>query len=162
MTPASRSDTPPGPASRTPNPVSTSPGSIPMTRKPGAALGGRDGVDDLVGDVVVGVNGLNVVLLLQGLHQSQDSVSVLALRADRGERHHAHFGFQDGDLPLLQGPAHRLHFIRSGGEGGVGRVVAWVGGRATAGAPPPPGAPPAPFGGALLVGLAGQLPGALL
>src|SRR5678816_1337654 len=63
MTPASTTVTPPGSASSTPNPVATSPGSTPMTRR---TLGRGDGVDDLVGDVVVGVNGLDVVLLLEG------------------------------------------------------------------------------------------------
>src|SRR5215471_13870214 len=95
MTPASATTTPPATASSTPNPVATRPGSTPMIlsacapglaalaagpgpaagagRRPGggpsepSSLRGGDGVDDLVGDVVVRVHGLDVVLLLEGL-----------------------------------------------------------------------------------------------
>src|SRR3981189_168446 len=76
MTPASRTVTPPAVTSSTPNPVATSPGSTPMTR---SALGRGDGVDDLVGDVVVGINGLDVVLLLEGLDQPQHRRGLLTL-----------------------------------------------------------------------------------
>src|SRR5260370_18840855 len=76
MTPASRTVTPSAPASSTPNPVATSPGSTPMTR---SALGRGDGVDDLVGDALVGVNGLDVVLLLEGLDEPQHRHGLLAL-----------------------------------------------------------------------------------
>src|SRR5262245_57719522 len=87
MTPDSSTTTPPGPASSTPNPVLTRPGSIPMTRSTPpargnpAALASRrgDGFDDLVGDVVVGGDGLYVVLLLQRLDQPQHRRGVLAL-----------------------------------------------------------------------------------
>src|SRR5215475_5872016 len=91
MTPASRTATPPAAASSTPNPVATSPGSTPMTRR---ALGRGDGVDDLVGDVVVGVHGLDVVLLLQGLDQPQHRRGLLALDLHRGLRHHVHPRFE--------------------------------------------------------------------
>src|SRR4029434_5215880 len=74
MTPESTTVTAPGAASRTANPVATSPGSRPMTR---SALGRGDGVEDLVGDVVVGVDGLHVVLFLEGLDQSQHGGGVL-------------------------------------------------------------------------------------
>src|SRR5262244_4289055 len=85
ITPDSITVTTPGAASMTPNPVATSPGSTPMTRR---ALGRGDGVDDLVGDVVVGVNGLDVVLLLEGLDEPQDRGGLLALHPHRGLGHH--------------------------------------------------------------------------
>src|SRR6266568_6537482 len=89
-TPASTTVTAPGPASRIPKPVSTSPGSTPITRTP---LGRGDGVEDLVGDVVVGIDGLDVVLLLERLDQPQHRGGVLAL--------HPHGGLGDhGDLRL--------------------------------------------------------------
>src|SRR5215468_7917517 len=95
MTPASTTATPPGAASRTPNPVATRPGSTPMIRRrspgpgPGRPTSRRgDGVDDLVGDVVVGVDGLDVVLLLEGLDQPQHRCGVLALHAHGGLGHH--------------------------------------------------------------------------
>src|SRR5512132_859501 len=87
ITPASTTVTPPGPTSSTPNPVATSPGSTPMTRR---ALGRGDGVDDLVGDVVVGIHGLDVVLLLEGLDQSQHRRGLLTLYLHGGLRHHVH------------------------------------------------------------------------
>src|SRR5262245_58724242 len=99
ITPDSTTLTPPGPSVRTPKPVAVTPGSTPMTvrgRAPGslcqlfpnALLGRGDGVDDLVGDVVVGMDGLHVVLLLQGFDEPQDGGGVLALHTDRGLRHH--------------------------------------------------------------------------
>src|SRR6185295_12709011 len=98
MTPASRTVTPPGPISSTPNPVATSPGSTPMTR---SALGRGDGVDDLVGDIVVGVYGLDVVLLLEGFDQPQHRRGLLALHLHCRLRHHVHPRLDDRHpLPL--------------------------------------------------------------
>src|SRR5215475_5170225 len=83
MTPDSITVTTPGAASTTPNPVATSPGSRPMTRR---ALGRGDGVEDLVRDVVVGVDGLHVVLLLERLDESQHRGRVLAFHPHGGLR----------------------------------------------------------------------------
>src|SRR5512147_3292281 len=113
MTPASRTATPPTPASSTPNPVAMSPGSTPMTR---SALGRGDGVDDLVGDVVIGVNGLDVVLLLEGLDQPQDRRGLLALHLHRGLRHHVDPRLEHRHALPLEGLANRLHFIRIRGD----------------------------------------------
>src|SRR4026208_21373 len=113
MPPASRTAPPPPPASSTPNPVATSPGSTPMTR---SALGRGDGVDDLVGDVVVGVYGLDVVLLLQGLDQPQHRRGLLALDLHRGLRPRVHPRLEHGHPLPLQRLAHQLHFIRTGGD----------------------------------------------
>src|SRR2546426_2745555 len=73
-TPAATTITAPGPASRIPKPVSTSPGSTPITRTP---LGRRDGVEDLVADVGVRIDGLDVVALLERLDQPQHGGGVL-------------------------------------------------------------------------------------
>src|SRR5437870_13700475 len=114
MTPASTTTTPPGRASRTPKPVAMSPGSTPMTRRawPASGLGGGDSGDDFVGDVVVGVDGLDVVLLLDGLDQAQNRGGVLALDAHEGLGHHVDLRFQNRDTVPLQRLAHRLDLIR--------------------------------------------------
>src|SRR5712691_13267515 len=113
MTPASRTTTPPAPASSTPNPVATRPGSTPMTR---SALGRGDGVDDLVGDVVVGIHGLDVVLLLEGLDQPQHRRGLLTLYLHGGLRHHVHPRFDHRHPLPLERLADRLHFIRTRGD----------------------------------------------
>src|SRR5262249_51142858 len=112
MTPDSTTVTTPGAASTTPNPVATSPGSRPMTRR---ALGRGDGVEDLVRDVVVGVDGLNVVLLFEGLDEPQHSRGILALDADGGLGDHGRLRFEYGYPLVLEGGAHRFHFIRRRG-----------------------------------------------
>src|SRR5262245_47827775 len=90
ITPASITATSPPPASMMPKPVSVSPGSTPITRSGLAARGsgGADGVEDVVRDVVVRVDGLNVVLLLQRLDEPQDRGGVLALDSHGGLRQH--------------------------------------------------------------------------
>src|SRR5215472_17190649 len=113
MTPDSTTVTTPGAASTTPNPVAMSPGSRPMTRR---ALGRGDGVEDLVGDVVVGVDGLDVVLLFEGLDEPQHGGRVLALDAHGGLGHHGRLRFEYGDPLVLEGGAHRLHFIKRRGD----------------------------------------------
>src|SRR3546814_5434170 len=50
--------------------------------------GGGDGVEDLVGDVVVRVDGLHVVLLLERLDEAEHRGRVLAVHLDRRLRHH--------------------------------------------------------------------------
>src|SRR6185369_6382075 len=105
MTPESTTVTAPGRASRTANPVATSPGSRPMTR---SALGRGDGVEDLVGDVVVGIDGLHVVLFLEGLDQSQHRGGILAFHPHRGLGDHGRLRLDDGNPLDLQSLAHRL------------------------------------------------------
>src|SRR5712691_13438939 len=112
-TPASTTVTAPGPASRIPKPVSTSPGSTPITRTP---LGRRDGVEDLVGDVVVGIHGLDVVLLLERLDQPQHRRGLLTLYLHGGLRHHVHPRFDHRHPLPLERLADRLHFIRTRGD----------------------------------------------
>src|SRR5215467_2135640 len=113
MTPDSTTVTTPGAASTTPNPVAMSPGSRPMTRR---ALGRGDGVEDLVGDVVVRVDGLDVVLLFERLDEPQHGGRVLALDAHGGLGDHGRLRFEDRYPLVLEGGAHRLHFIRRGGD----------------------------------------------
>src|SRR6266702_6947589 len=112
-TPASTTVTAPGPASRIPKPVSTSPGSTPITRTP---LGRRDGVEDLVGDVVVGIHGLDVVLVLERLDQPQHGGGILAFHSYRGLGDHGGLRLEHGQPFGLEGLAHRLHFIRGRGD----------------------------------------------
>src|SRR5262249_43811162 len=113
MTPDSTTVTTPGAASTTPNPVATRPGSRPMTRR---ALGRGDGVEDLVGDVVVRVDGLDVVLLFERLDEPQYGGRVLALDAHGGLGDHGRLRFENGYPLVLEGGAHRLHFIRRGSD----------------------------------------------
>src|SRR5712691_2108408 len=112
-TPAATTVTAPGPASRIPKPVSTSPGSTPITRTP---LGRRDGVEDLVGDVVVGIDGLDVVLLLERLDQAQHGGGVLAFHPHRGLGDHGGLCLEHRHSLGLERLAHRLHFIRGSGD----------------------------------------------
>src|SRR6266542_1349640 len=89
ITPASATATPADPDSSTPKPVAMSPGSTPITR---STLGGGNGVENFVGDIVVGVDGLDVVLLLEGFDQPHHRRGVLALHAHRGLRDHVQLG----------------------------------------------------------------------
>src|SRR5262245_39185445 len=113
ITPASATTTPAEEASSTPYPVAASPGSTPMIRRvePFTCSGRGDGVDDLVGDVVVGVHGLDVVLLLEGLDEPQHGRGILALHAHGGLGHHVDLGLEHGHTRALEGLADRLHFI---------------------------------------------------
>src|SRR3989442_9477616 len=113
ITPASSTVTAPGAASRTAKPVATSPGSTPITRTP---LGRRDGVEDLVGDVVVGIDGLDVVLLLERLDQPQHGGGVLAFHPHRGLGDHGGLRLEHRQSLGLERLAHRLHFIRGSGD----------------------------------------------
>src|SRR5262245_57390001 len=110
MTPVSRTVTRAGPAAITPYPVATSPGSIPRTRDVELCSGSRDGLEDLVRNVVVGVHGLDVVQLLQSLDQLHHGVRVLALDAHRRLWHERDLGVDHGDLLLFQRASHRVHF----------------------------------------------------
>src|SRR6266536_2815792 len=87
----------------------------PSRPSPTASRGG-DGVDGFVGDVVVGMDRLDVVLLLENLDQPQHRCRILALHPDRGLRHHVDLGLHDRNPLALQRLAHRLHFIRSRGD----------------------------------------------
>src|SRR6266508_5279172 len=109
ITPASATATPADPASSTPKPVAMSPEYTPNTR---STLGGGNGVENFVSDVVVGVDGLDVVLLLEGFDQPHPRRGVLALHAHRGLRDHVHLGFEHRHALALKRLANRLHFIR--------------------------------------------------
>src|SRR6266481_1653022 len=111
ITPTSRTVTAPGAASRTAKPVATSPGSTPITRKP---LGRGDGVEDLVGDVVVGIDGLDVVLLLERLDEPQHGRGILALHPHGGLGHHGDLRLDDREPLRLERVPHGVHFIRRG------------------------------------------------
>src|SRR6266508_3485794 len=113
ITPTSRTVTSPGAASRTAKPVATSPGSTPITRKP---LGRRDGVEDLVGNVVIGINGLDVVLLLERLDEAQHGGGVLSLHPHGGLRDHGDVRLEHRQPLRLERLAHGIHFIRCGGD----------------------------------------------
>src|SRR5713101_3694420 len=113
ITPASRTVTAPGAASRTPKPVATSPGSTPITRTP---LGRGDGVEDLVGNVIVGIDGLDVFLLLQRLDEPQHGGGVLALHPHGGLGDHGSFRLEHRHPLRFERVAHRLHFIRRSGD----------------------------------------------
>src|SRR5207244_12271338 len=93
MTPAPRTSIPPGPDSRTANPVPTRPGSMPTTRAgwPPDGRSDRDGLHDLVRDVVVTVDRLDVVQFLQRLDEAQPLGSVLSLPSYRRLRNEGHF-----------------------------------------------------------------------
>src|SRR5262249_46958785 len=85
MTPASRTSMLLEPDSRTAKPVPTRPGSMPTTRAgwPPDGRSDRDGLHDLVRDVVVTVDRLDVVQFLQRLDEAQHLGSVLALPSHR-------------------------------------------------------------------------------
>src|SRR5438128_12268994 len=112
-TPAATTVTAPGPASRIPKPVSTSPGSTPITRTP---LGRGDGVEDLVGDVVVGIDGLDVVLLLERLDEPQHGRGILALHPHGGLGDHGDVRLEHRQPPRLERVAHGVYIIRRGGD----------------------------------------------
>src|SRR5512132_2939679 len=117
MTPVARTLTPPGPGSMRPYPVATSPGSMPRTRVPGGSRSGsRYRLEDVVGYVVVRVDGLNVVELLQRFDQAHDRGRVLAFHPDRGLRHVGHLALEHRNGRLLQRLAHRFHLSRRGGD----------------------------------------------
>src|SRR2546427_4903245 len=113
ITPTSRTVTAPGAASRTAKPVATSPGSTPIARKP---LGRGDGVEDLVGDVVVGIDGLDVVLLLERLDEPQHGRGILALHPHGGLGDHGDVRLEHRQPLRLERVAHRVHIIRRGGD----------------------------------------------
>src|SRR5205823_8509388 len=110
MTPVAATVTPPGTGYTRPQPVPTSPGSTPSTRKPAPTSGSRDGLQDLVGDVEVGVDVLDVVQVLQRLDQAHDRRGLRALDAHGRLRHVRHLGLDDGHARLLQRVAHGVHF----------------------------------------------------
>src|SRR5438105_5238314 len=95
-TPLASTSTPPGAGSMSPYPVATRPGSTPRTVR----LGSRDGLENLVGDVVVRVHGVNVVQLLQRLDQAQHAGRVLALDPHRELRHERHLALEHGHACL--------------------------------------------------------------
>src|SRR5262245_28768820 len=83
---------------------------------PPIRLRSRDRLDDVVGDVVVGIDGLNVVLLLQCLDQAKHRRRVLALHLDGRLGHHVDLRFHDRNRLAFQRLSHRFHFIRSSGD----------------------------------------------
>src|SRR5206468_6730106 len=110
MTPRSSTATPPAPGSISPKPVPTRPGSTPRTLR----LCGRDGLENLVRNVVVSVDGLDVVQFLQRLDQAHHGGRVLALDTYRRLRNEADLALQHGNPRPTQRVAHGVHFSRSG------------------------------------------------
>src|SRR5262249_29570620 len=112
MTPASRTSMLLEPDSRTAKPVPTRPGSTPTTRagRPPDGRSDRDGLHDLVRDVVVTVDRLDVVQFLQCLDEAQHLGSVLALHAHRGLRDECHLGLHDRNPGSFKRPAALSHF----------------------------------------------------
>src|ERR1043165_9432353 len=102
MTPLPSTASPPRAETSTPNPVATSPGSIPRTADAGRGSGSRDRLQDLVRDVVVGMHGLDVVHVLQRLDQLQDRVGFLALDAHRRLRDVGDLRVEHGDLLTVE------------------------------------------------------------
>src|SRR5437762_9535293 len=94
---------PPAAGSTRPQPVPTSPGSTPSTRMPAAASGSRDGLQDVVGNVEVGVDVLDVVQVLQRLDEAHDRGGLRALDSHGRLRYVRHLGLEDGHARLLQG-----------------------------------------------------------
>src|SRR4030095_3650773 len=121
MTPVSVTTARPGPGSTSAQPVPTSPGSIPRTLTPTAApgtarLSSRDGLENLVGNVVVGVDVLDVVQVLQRLDQAHHRRGGGTLDPDGGLRHVRHLRLEDRNTRFRQPVTHRVHFSRRGGD----------------------------------------------
>src|SRR4029453_2914634 len=121
MTPVSATTARPGPGSTSAQPVPTSPGSIPRTLTPTAAPGtatvsSGDGVEVLVGDVVVGVDVLDVVQVLQRLDQAHHRRGCGTLDADGGLWHVRHLRLEDRNTRFRERVTHRVHFSRRRGD----------------------------------------------
>src|SRR5712692_6081080 len=119
MTTESMTDRAPPTASTSANPVLTRPGSMPRIGRgalAGARSGGRDGLDDLVGNVVVRVDRLDVVQLLQRLDQAQHLWRVLPLDANRRLWYERHLGLEHGDPRRFERRPHGVYFSRGGGD----------------------------------------------
>src|SRR5262250_2598096 len=112
MTPRSSTATPPSPGSISPKPVPTRPGSTPRTLR----LSGRDGLENLVGNVVVSVDGLDVVQFLQRLDQAHYGRRVFAFDPHRRLRNEADLALQHGNPRPAQRVAHGVHFSRRGDD----------------------------------------------
>src|SRR6267142_6633672 len=112
MTPLSSTTTPPTAGSITPYPVPTRPGSTPRTLR----LCGRDGLENLVRNVVVSVDGLDVVQFLQRLDQAHHGRRVFALDPHRRLRNEADLALQHGNPRPTQRVAHGVHFSRRGDD----------------------------------------------
>src|SRR4051794_26129900 len=142
--PGSTSITPPStaliwpPATRTtPKPVFATPGSIPMTTIMGSdsapALGrlhlavyarlgvlSGDLLQNLGRDVEVRVDGLDVIVLVQGLHQAHHGTGVALAHLDDVLRLHGQLGRLDVHIGGLEGSAHRGEIL--GGADHLQRV----------------------------------------
>ncbi len=106
-----------------PNPQRVNPGSMPSTnicsivmrfarRVSGLLL---EVGEDLVGDVEVRVDVLHVVVVIDGVHQSQNLLG-LALFLDGNEilRHQRKVGADDAESETLESVAHHAHFVGFG------------------------------------------------
>src|SRR5215510_10697099 len=134
--PQARAQRPPATSSTTPKPVIKEPGSIPKTRmlssgililsfrvpspegrggygSPDCALRRQSG-HNLIGDVKIGMRFAHVVLVIQGFHQAQDLLGLLALYWHRVLRHHRYFSYVESQSLLFEGTAHVLERLRSG------------------------------------------------
>src|SRR5262249_48425003 len=108
MTPLTTTAAAAGPGSMSPYPVATRPGSMPRRRW----LGSRDSLEDLVRNVVVGVDGLYVVQLLQRLDELDDRGRVLRLDPYGRLRDVGDLPFDDRHARPRQRVAHGVHLSR--------------------------------------------------
>src|SRR5579884_2994437 len=114
MQPAWTRRSAPGSPSTTATPVLASPGSTPRTlmRRRGRS---PDALEDVVGDLGVGVDLLHVVVVLEGVEKAEHGGRLLGVELDRVGGRHRHLG--RGDLPpLLLHRAARL--LEEGGRHG--------------------------------------------
>src|SRR5437867_12598087 len=137
--PQARAHKPPLASSTTPKPVIKEPGSIPKTRmlssKRSSPLGtlaltlswreggwcpailmfsGSQSRHDLFGNVKIGMCFAHVVLVVQGFHQAQHLLGLLALHGDCVLRQHRHFSHVERQPFLFEDTAHLLERLRSG------------------------------------------------
>src|SRR5262249_29369232 len=108
MTPLTTITAAAGPGSMSPYPVATRPGSMPRNRW----LGSRDGLEYLVGNVVVGVDGLYVVQILQRLDELDHGGGVLRLDPHGRLRNVRDLPFDDRHARPRQRVAHGVHLSR--------------------------------------------------
>src|SRR4030065_351039 len=115
----------PASLSTIPNPVDWRLGSIPRTRmdSAGASPGLGEAGDLLFGDVEIGGDGLDVVVVLELLDEPQDLLGLLALDLDIVLGQEPDLGRGDLDLGLLDGLEDGLVLIGRGRDLEEGALV---------------------------------------